>query len=153
MRPQKIASTNRGEVPSLREDARWRAPVPAIIKASVPALPVIGAGGKLLGIFGELEFIPRAPSRPSDEARLRGLRATLARRGARKARMLRRRAVDKHMNTDHIDIGEDVTDTHPAERFLHRRVLVIPIAVSGRVSDIVTRADFFQALPQRRLAG
>jgi len=56
------------------------------------------------------------------------------------------------MNTDHIDVGEDFSDTQLAEIFLHHRVLIVPIVDKGHVTGIVTREDFTRALAQRLLA-
>jgi CBS domain-containing protein len=56
------------------------------------------------------------------------------------------------MNTEHVDVGEDFSDTQLAEIFLHHRVLIVPIVDKGRVTGIVTREDFFRALAQRLVA-
>jgi len=55
------------------------------------------------------------------------------------------------MNTDHIDVGEDFSDTQLAEIFLHHRVLIVPIVDCGHVTGVVTREDFTRALAQRLL--
>lgn len=152
MSPQRIASTVRREVPSLREDERLDQAVGAIIQAGMPALPVLRADGKLVGIFGEREFIG---------ALFPGYLTTLGYAGFVPRSLdeaLQKRAscaadpVAKHINTDHIDVDEDFSDTQLAEIFLHHRVLIIPIVDNGHVSGIITRADFFQALAQRLLA-
>jgi CBS domain-containing protein len=152
MSPQRIASTVRREVLLLREDERLGAVVKALIDADVPALPVIDAAGKLCGIFGEREFIG---------ALFPGYLTTLGYAGFVPRSLdaaLEKRAgcadepVGRHMNTEHIDVGEDFSDTQLAEIFLHHRVLIIPIVHAGRVTGIVTREDFFRALAQRLLA-
>ena len=56
------------------------------------------------------------------------------------------------MNTEHIDVGEDFSDTQLAEIFLHHRVLIIPIVAAGRVAGIVTREAFSRALAERLMA-
>lgn len=152
MSPQRIASTVRREVPLLREDAHLRDAVARLIETDAPALPVVDAAGRLLGIFGEREFIA---------ALFPGYLKTLGyagfvRRSLDEALEKRKGCVDepvgKHANTDHIDVGEDFSDTELAEIFLHHRVLIIPIVDGGRVSGIVTREDFFKALAERVLA-
>lgn len=152
MSPQRIASTIRREVPSLREDERLAAAVRRLIDVDAPALPVVDARGKLLGIFGEREFIG---------ALFPGYLTTLGYAGFVPRSLdqaLEKRAsctdepVGKHMNTEHIDVGEDFSDTQLAEIFLHHRVLVIPIVDGGRVTGIVTREDFTRALAERLLA-
>lgn len=151
MTPQKIARTVRRKVPLLRDAERLGDAVAQIIEADLPALPVIAADGRLLGIFGEREFvgalfpgylktlgyagfIPRS----LDEAI--GTRASCV-----------NEPVSKHVNSDHIDVAEDVSDTQLAEIFLHHRVLIIPIVDDDKVTGIVTREDFFRELAQRLL--
>ena len=151
MSPQRIASTVRREVPLLRDDECVRDAVRQIIENDVPALPVVDDRGRLLGIFGEREFIG---------ALFPGYLKTLGYAGfiprsldealEKRATCLDER-VAKHMNTDHIDVAEDFSDTQLAEIFLHHRVLIIPIVDGGRVSGIVTREDFFRALTERLL--
>ena len=152
MSPQRIASTVRREVPSLRDDERLRTAVARIVELDVPALPVVDAQGKLLGIFGEREFIG---------ALFPGYLTTLGYAGFVPRSLdeaLEKRAtclgepVGKYMNTEHIDVGEDFSDTQLAEIFLHHRVLIIPIVAAGEVAGIVTREDFTRALAERMLA-
>ncbi len=152
MSPQTIASSVRREVPLLRDDECLRDAVREIVGADLPALPVVDDAGKLLGIFGEREFIG---------ALFPGYLNTLGFAGfvpSSLDEVLEKRAscaddpVRRYMNTDHIDVGEDMSDTQLAEIFLHHRVLIIPVVDRGRVSGIVTREDFFRALAERVLA-
>jgi CBS domain-containing protein len=152
MSPQRIASTIRREVPSLREDGRLAEAVGRLTELDVPALPVVDARGGLLGIFGEREFIG---------ALFPGYLKTLGYAGFVRRSLddaLEKRAacfdeaVGKHMNTDHIDVGEDFSDTELAEVFLHHRVLIIPIVAEGQVTGIITREDFTRALAERLIA-
>ena len=152
MSPQRIASSIRREVPSLRDDERLADAVGRLTELDVPALPVVDARGRLLGIFGEREFI--GALFPGYLKTLgyagfvrRSLDAALEKRAA-----CVDEAVGKHMNTDHIDVGEDFSDTELAEIFLHHRVLIIPIVDGGRVSGVVTREDFTRALAERLTA-
>jgi CBS domain-containing protein len=152
MSPQRIASTVRREVPLLRDDACLRDAVMQIVQADVPALPVVDGRGRLRGIFGEREFI--GALFPGYLKTLgyagfvpRSLDEALDRRGS-----CADEPVAEHMNTEHIDVGEDYSDTQLAEIFLHHRVLIIPIVDGGRVAGIVTREDFFRALAERLLA-
>ena len=148
MSPQRIATTARREAPLLRDDDRLRDAVAKIVEADLPALPVVDANGKLRGIFGEREFMG---------ALFPGYLTTLGYAGFIPRSLdeaLHKRAncgddpVSKYMNTEHIDVGEDVSDTQLAEIFLHHRVLIVPIVAADRVSSIVTRADFFRALAE-----
>ena len=149
MSPQEIANTVRREVPLLSDDEPLRDAVARIVDNDVPALPVIAAGGRLVGIFGEREFIG---------ALFPGYLMTLGYAGFVPRSLdeaLEKRAVcldervGKYMNTDHIDVDEDHSDTQLAEIFLHHRVLIVPIAEEGRVTGIITREDFFRALARR----
>jgi CBS domain-containing protein len=150
--PQRIASRVRREVPPLREDACLRDAVAQIADHDVPALPVVDADGALVGIFGEREFIG---------ALFPGYLKTLGYAGFVPRSLdeaLERRSgcvdepVSEHMNREHIDVGEDFSDTELAEVFLHHRVLIVPIVDDGRVSGIVTREDFARELAQRIIA-
>ena len=151
MSPQRIASTARREAPLLRDDERLRDAVAKIVSADLPALPVVGKDDRLLGIFGEREFIG---------ALFPGYLTTLGYAGFIPRSLdvaLEKRAscgddpVSRYMNTEHIDVGDDVSDTQLAEIFLHHRVLIVPIVEGSRVSAIVTRSDFFHALAEHVL--
>ncbi len=151
MTPQRIAGAVRREVPLLRDNDSLRHAVSEFLEAGVPALPVVDAHGKLLGIFGEREFIG---------ALFPGYLKTLGYAGFVRRTLddaLEKRSacadepVAKHMNTDHIDVSEEFSDTELAEIFLHHRVLIVPIVDGGRVSGIITRADYTRALAGRIL--
>ena len=151
MSPQRIASTVRREVVPLRNDQPLRDAVKQIVAADVPALPVVDPAGVLAGIFGEREFIG---------ALFPGYLTTLGYAGFVPRSLdeaLDRRAtcadepVGRYLNTDHIDVGEDFSDTQLAEIFLHHRVLIIPIVDGGHVTGVITREEFFRALAQRLL--
>ena len=152
MSPQRIASTIRRKVPLVHENERLLDVVAQLTELDVPALPVVDARDKLLGIFGEREFIG---------ALFPGYLKTLGYAGFIPRSLdeaLEKRAtcidepVAKHMNTDHIDVGEDFSDTQLAEIFLHHRVLIIPIVAGGQVAGVVTREDFSRALAERLIA-
>ncbi len=122
-----------------------------MIEAEVPAPAVLDAGGQPLGNFGEREFIG---------ALFPGCLTTLGYAGfvARSLdEALQKRAtgadepVGNHTNTDHIDVGEDFSDTRLAEIFLHHRVLIIPIVHHTELTGVATREESFRA-PARRLA-
>ncbi len=151
MSPQRIVSTVRKEPVLLRDDTQLRDAVARIVEADLPALPVVDADGRLLGIFGEREFI--AALFPGYLTQLgyagfvpRSLDVALEKRAGCAAE-----PVSAYMNTDHIDVDEDYSDTQIAEIFLHHRVLIIPIVDGERVSGIVTREHFFRALAGRLL--
>lgn len=148
MSPQSIATAVRREVHLLRDGERLRDALVKIVEADVPALPVVDAQGKLLGIFGEREFIGALFPGYLKELGYAGfvphsLDQALEKRGCAED------PVSKYMNTDHIDVDEDFSDLQLAEIFLHHRVLIIPIVHNDKVTGIVTREGFFRALAQR----
>jgi CBS domain-containing protein len=55
------------------------------------------------------------------------------------------------MNTARVDVTGDFSDAQIAETFLHHRVLVIPVVDDRRVTGVITRSDFFQAVAERFL--
>ncbi len=151
MSPRAITNTVRRELPLLREDDTVREAVRAITESTAPALPVVDAHGRLRGIFGEREFIG---------ALFPGYLGTLGSAGfvpKSLEQVLDKRsncasdAVRTYMNTEHVDVDEDHSDTQLAEIFLHHRVLIVPILDAGRVSGVVTRADFFRVLAEQVL--
>ncbi|HVL31278.1 MAG TPA: CBS domain-containing protein [Solirubrobacteraceae bacterium] len=149
MSPHRIASTVRREVPLLRDDEQLRDAVIEILEAGAPALPVVNARGSLVGIFGEREFIGALFPGYLKELGYAGFVPRSLDTALDKRIVCADEPVRDYMNTEHIDVGEDFSDTELAEIFLHHRVLIIPIVDQGRVSGIVTRADFFRELAQR----
>jgi predicted transcriptional regulator len=62
-----------------------------------------------------------------------------------------REPVSRHMNRDHVAVGEDFADVGLAEVFLHHRVIVVPVERDGRPVGVVTRAAFFRHVAGRFL--
>ena len=152
MSPQRIASTIRREVPSLRDDERLarrrraahrgrRAGAAGRRRRAASCWASSASASSSARCF-------RATSRRSATPASSRVRSTRRWRSAARAPTSRS---SKHMNTDHIDVGEDFSDIQLAEIFLHHRVLIIPIVDGDRVTGIVTREDFFRALAQRLL--
>jgi CBS domain-containing protein len=151
MSPQRIGGAVRREAPLLRRDDRVRDAVAAIVEAGVPALPVVDGEGKLVGIFGEREFIGALFPGYLKELGYAGFVPRSLDEALEKRADCAGDLVGMHMNSDHIDVGEDFSDTQIAEVFLHHRVLIVPIVDNGVVTGIVTRQDFFRALAERFL--
>lgn len=151
MSPQRIASRIRREVPLLPDTARLRDAVAGMVEAHVPALPVVGKDGRLLGIFGEREFISALFPGYVAQLRYAGFIPHSLDKALEQRAGCADEPVSKHMNTDHIDVDEDFSDMGLAEIFLHHRVLIIPIVHDGQVTGIITREDFFHALSRRLL--
>lgn len=152
MSPREITSTVRREVRLLREDETVRDAIRAMIEAGAPALPVVDAAGRLRGIFGEREFIGALFPGYLKTLGWAGFVPKSLEQALDKRAGCMSEAISEHINTDHIDVGEDHSDTQLAEIFLHHRVLIVPIVRDGRVTGIITRADFFRALADRLLS-
>jgi CBS domain-containing protein len=135
----------------LRDDMPVGDAVRAVLGAGLPALPVVDGDEKLVGIFGEREFLgalfpgyvkelPYAGFVPKSMESVLEKRA-----GARDA------PVRAYMNTEHVEVPPDHADVQLAEIFLHHRVLIVPVTDAGRVVGVVTRSEFFRALAERFL--
>jgi CBS-domain-containing membrane protein len=117
------------------------------VESGLPALPVIDGEDRLLGIFGEREFI--AALFPGYVAELRSaafvpqaLDELLERRLDCAAE-----SVAKYVNTEPVAVGLDHSDVQLAEIFLHHQVLIVPVVdAQRRVEGVVTRSAFFEAL-------
>lgn len=120
-----------------------------VIDEGLPALPAVERDGRFAGIFGEREFMaalfPGYVGELASAAMIsRSVDETIERRSDCSEEPIRR-----YLTTDHVLVEDDFSDTQLAELFLHHRVLVVPIATSGRVHAVVTRHDFFCALVER----
>jgi CBS domain-containing protein len=139
------------EAPLLREDHSVEHAVRAVLDSGLPALPVVDADGLLKGIFGEREFMTALFPGYVGQLKYAGfvkqsLDDAIERRAA-----CRHEAVGQHLNTDHVEVGEDYSDVQIVETFLHHRVLIIPVVANGRVKGVITRADFFDRIAERFL--
>jgi CBS domain-containing protein len=111
----------------------------------------VADGAKFLGVFGEREFM--AALFPGYVGKLRS--ASFVTRSMEdvleKRASCARETVGQHMNSEHVEVGEDFSDMQVAEVFLHHRVLIVPVVGEGGVTGVVTRSDFFRALAERFL--
>jgi CBS domain-containing protein len=133
----------------LHESDTVETAVRQVLDAQLPALPVVGADDRFKGIFGEREFMEALF--PGYLKQLRGARFLTRSldEALEKRDSCRRETIDRYMNTEHVDVGPDFSDTHIAEVFLHHRVLVVPVVDGGRVVGLITRRDFFRTLGER----
>jgi CBS domain-containing protein len=149
MSPRSIGHDLVRNAPALHRDLAVAPAVGRIIESDLPALPVVDDRRRLCGIFGEREFM--AALFPGYVRELgyagfvpRRLDDALAKRAACAAE-----PIAKHMNTEHIDVGEDFSDVEVAETFLHHPVLIVPVTRDRRVVGVITRSDFFHRLAKR----
>ena len=135
--------------PLLHVDDMLETAVRTVLESDEPALPVVDERKRYAGIFGEREFMEAVfpgylkhlrhaafVDRSLDEA----LEKRISARGE---------PVGRYMNTEHVEVGPDFSDTQVAEIFLHHRVLVVPVVANGRVEGMLTRRDFFRAVGER----
>jgi CBS domain-containing protein len=146
--PRQIAPQVHREVPVLAHDMSVADAVEQVVASGLPALPVADDDGRYLGIFGERELItamfPGYVKSLGYAAFVpKSLEAALEKRSACLGD-----PVEKHMNSEHIDVEADFSDLQLAEIFIHHRVLIIPVTEKGRVTGVVTRTDFFRALAE-----
>ena len=121
-----------------------------VLDSDLPALPVVEEG-RLVGIFGEREFITALFPRYVDQLGYAGFVPQELDDALQKRQSCRVEQVRLHMNDEHVDVGTDYSDVQVAETFLHHRVLIVPVTEEGRVLGVITRSDFFRAVAQRFL--
>jgi CBS domain-containing protein len=147
--PDSIVKEALREIEPLDADDRVGRAAQRVVEAGLPALPAVESDGRFAGIFGEREFMaalfPGYVSELSSSAMIsRNMDDTIDRRLECAIEPIR-----KYLTKDAVLVEDDYSDTQLAELFLHHRVLVIPIATSGRIHAVVTRQDFFHALVNR----
>lgn len=152
MSPRTITELIRREVPLLREDMPVGEGVRTLLDAGLPALPVVDAEQRLVGIFGEREFITALFPGYVGSLGYAAFVPKSVEAAIQKRQSCRSEPVARHMNREHIDVPADFSDLQLAEIFIHHRVLIIPVTARERVCGIVTRADFFSALAERFIA-
>ena len=149
MSPKSISELSLHDAPLLAVDESVESAVRRILESGLPALPVVDARGRYAGIFGEREFM--SALYPGYLWQLKGTRFLTRSidEVLDKRQSCRVEPVGDYMNTEHVDVGPDFSDTHIAETFLHHRVLVVPIVDDGEVRGVITRRDFFRAVAER----
>ncbi len=151
MSPRRVVALVRRDVPVLAHDTTVEAGVRAVLESDLPALPVSDARGRYTGIFGEREFIGALFPRYVQSLGYAGFVPQSMEAVLDKRRGALLEPVMTYVNSEHVDVPEDVSDVALAETFLHHRVLIVPITQDGRVRGVVTRADFFALLAGRLL--
>ncbi len=147
--PQSLVRESLVAAPLLAEQDTVGTAVALLASEQFPAFPVVDRVGHLVGIFGEREFI--AALFPTYLGTLRSAAFVRASLDDVLERRLpcRSEPVSMHMNTEHIDAPDDVSDLQLAETFLHHRVLIVPIVRDRRPVGVVKRSTFVQALAAR----
>ena len=135
--------------PVLRADDPLETAVPKLLETDLPALPVVDADGSYLGIFGEREFMGAIFPGYLKELKTAGFVPRSLDEALEKRESCRTDSVADYMNTEHVEVGPDYSDSEVAEIFLHHRVLVVPIVDSGRVVGLITRHGFFRDVAEK----
>ena len=151
MTPDRISRDLVRETPLLRSDETVGTAVQKVLYSGLPALPVVDAQEQLVGIFGEREFMGALFPGYLKELKYAGFVPGTLDDALEKRAGCRVEPIRDYIHTEHIDVGPDFSDAQLAETFLHHRVLIIPVADSGRVRGVITRAEFFRRLGQRFL--
>jgi CBS domain-containing protein len=137
------------EVPTLRADEPLGSAVNRLVEAGLPALPVCGEDGKLVGVFGERNVITAVlPGYVGELSSAAFLSSALDDALEHRPECVRE-PVSQYMNTEHVEVPSDFSYAQLAETFLHHRVAVIPVVDDGRVVGAVTRRDYVKTLAER----
>jgi CBS domain-containing protein len=150
MSPRSLTDPLLRETPVVRADHTVAEAVQAVLDSKFPALPVVD-DDKLLGIFGEREFLGAVFPGYLKELKYAGFVKRSLEEALEKRSNCRSEAVRKYTNTEHVDVGTDYSDAEVAEIFLHHRVLILPVAENGKVVGVITRSDFFRSVAERFL--
>ena len=151
MTPDQLSRDLVRDAPLLRRDDTVGVAVKEVLDSGLPALPVVDANDRLVGIFGEREFMGAVFPGYLKELSYAGFVPSTLDDAIEKRAACRDEPVGDYMHTEHIDVGPDFSDAQIAETFLHHRVLIVPVVASGEVRGVITRADFFRRLAERFL--
>ena len=151
MSPREVSEPLIRDAPLLRSDDTVVAATKALLDSDLPALPVVDERERLVGIFGEREFLGAVFPGYLKELKHAGFVRRSLDEALDKRDECRTETVDRHMFTEHVHVERDFSDLAVAEIFLHHRVLVVPVTEERRVVGVITRADFFRSVARRFL--
>jgi CBS domain-containing protein len=120
-----------------------------VLESELPALPVVDDRGRYAGIFGEREFMTALFPGYVQQLKHTGFLPRSLDSALEKRQACRSEPVTDYMNTEHVDVGPEFSDTQVAEIFLHHRVLVVPIVDDRHPVGLITRREFFRVLAER----
>jgi CBS domain-containing protein len=149
--PRTIVDSLIRDAPVVAESEPVGRALELLLDCRLPAIPVVGDGGRYAGIFGEREFITALFPGYLKELNYAGFVPQSLDKALDKRQSCRHEPVSQHMNSEHVDVGEDYSDAQLAETFLHHRVLIVPVIRNGKVAGVITRSAFFCALAERFL--
>lgn len=151
MAPDRLSRELVRETPLLKRSDRVDAAVEKLRESGLPALPVVDEEDRLVGIFGEREFMGALFPGYLKQLGYAGFVPSTLDDALEKRAACRVEPVGDHVHSEHIDVPSDFSDAQVAETFLHHNVLVIPVVDSGKIRGVITREDFFRRLAERFL--
>jgi CBS domain-containing protein len=138
--------------PTLHADETVASALPTLLASGLPALPVVDAGGALVGLFGEREFMTALFPGYVGELHYAGFIPAQLDEALEKRATCAQEPISQHMNPEEVSVEEGFSDVGLAEVFLHHRVLVVPVVREKRPVGVITREAFFRRLAERFLA-
>ena len=152
MSPRQVSEPLLREAPTVRDTDTVAAATEVLLASELPAAPVLDARDRLVGIFGEREFLSAVFPGYLRELKHAGFVRRSLDDALEKRDECRTEPVSRHMNTEHVSVERDFSDVAVAEIFLHHRVLLVPVTEDGRLIGVITRAEFFRSVAERFLA-
>ena len=107
MTPDRLSRGLVREAPSLRVEETVGAAVQRVLESGLPALPVVDAEERLVGIFGEREFMGALFPGYLNELKYAGFVPGTLDDALEKRAGCRSEPVRDYMHTEHIDVGTD----------------------------------------------
>jgi CBS-domain-containing membrane protein len=149
--PREVSEPLIQDAPLLRGDEIVVEATKALLASDLPALPVADERERLVGVFGEREFLGAVFPGYLKELKHAGFVRRSLDEALEKRDECRVEPVSRHMYTEHVHVDRDFSDLAVAEIFLHHRVLIVPVTAESRVVGVITRADFFRSVARRFL--
>jgi CBS domain-containing protein len=152
MSPRTFTDPLLREAPLVRDSDTVGDATRAVLDSGLPALPVVDDRDRLVGIFGEREFLGAVFPGYLKELKYAGFVKRSLEDALEKRKECREELVRAYTNTEHIEVGVEFSDAQVAEIFLHHRVLLVPVTDDGKVVGVITRSEFFRSIAERFLA-
>lgn len=144
----KVGDVMTKRVLSVRPEDDIASAIRAMLGAGISGLPVIDAGGNLVGVVTEGDFLRRAET-GTGRRRPRWLEFLIGPgRLAGEYYRTHARKVREVMSPDPVATAEDAPLDEAVRLMEDRRVKRLPVVRQGRVVGILTRADLLRALEQ-----
>ena len=151
MSPREVSEPLIRDAPQLRSEETVLEATKTLLAHDLPALPVVDERDRLVGIFGEREFLGAVFPGYVKELKHAGFVRRSLDEALEKREECRSEPISRHMLTEQVHVERDFSDLAVAEIFLHHRVLIVPVTDGGHVVGVITRADFFRTVAERFL--